>query len=116
MSGQIRMLVDRSKDACIGDELVRMIPTAEFQTTDNRKRLNNEVLGPYDVLTICGQSLRRYTPAELGAVQQFVDAGGGLLLAADMGFFELEANAPADQLAQNQVAELFGARFLSADC
>lgn len=91
-------------------------PGERYQCTDNRNPLTAKLLRDYHVLTICGQSLKQYTKRELELIRQFVEAGGGLLLAADVAEFELEANQPVAKMAQNAVAKLFGAQFLSADC
>ena len=113
MSGIIRILADRSKDSSGAAQFANLLPYAEFQSTDNRRPLRRSVLGKYDVLAICGQSLKKYTRPQLAMIREFVEAGGGLVLAASAPVFELEANRPIDRMAQNAVAGLFGAAFLS---
>ena len=74
------------------------------------------MLADYDVLTICGSSLKSYSPEELSLIEGFIQDGGGLLLAANAAAFEFEADRSVETMAQNAVAGLFGAAFLSADC
>jgi len=116
MSGIIRILADRSKDSTGAGQFANLLPYSEFQSTDNRRPLRRSVLSKYDVLAICGQSLKKYTQPQLAMIREFVEAGGGLVLAASTPGFELEANHPIERMAQNAVAELFGAAFLSTDC
>ena len=116
MSRPIRILADRSKESSGAGELANLLPHSEFQCTDNRERVKKSVLSKYDVLAICGQSLKRFTRAELTSIQEFVETGGGLILAAEAPRFELDANQPVEKMAQNAVAGLFGAAFLSGDC
>jgi GNAT superfamily N-acetyltransferase/putative sterol carrier protein len=122
MARIIRVLADRSKDSREGSiftnllSCVRERPGEQFQCTDNRLPLKQKLLSDYEVLVICGQSLKRYSESELKLIRQFVKDGGGLLLASNVAAFELEAAQPVETMAQNAVADLFGARFLSADC
>ncbi len=122
MPRTIRILADRSKDAGAGRLFTNLLPCVrerpgeQFRCTDNRLPLKRSLLNDYDVLVIGGQSLKQYTKAELKLIRQFVEDGGGLLLAASAAVFELEANEPVEKMAQNAVAGLFGAQFLSADC
>jgi GNAT superfamily N-acetyltransferase len=116
MARQTRLLVDLSKDSGGALALFGLLPEQEFAATDNRQPLTRRVLRDYDVLAICGQSLKPYSRAELSAIGAFVGGGGGLLLAASAPVFELQAAAPVERMAQNAVAGLFGAAFLSGDC
>ncbi|HCU38497.1 MAG TPA: hypothetical protein DGT21_24680 [Armatimonadetes bacterium] len=122
MSAPIRIFADRSKDAREGmifDDLKPSVterPGERFACTDNRLPLTEALLADYDVLTICGSSLKSYSPEELSLIEGFVADGGGLLLAADTAAFEFEANQSVEAMAQNAVARLFGAEFLTADC
>ncbi len=122
MSGPIRILADRSKDArdsMIFTDLKPSVaerPGERFVCTDNRLPLTEALLADYDVLTVCGSSLKSYSAEELSLIEGFVEDGGGLLLAADAAAFEFEANQPVETMAQNAVAGLFGAAFLCADC
>ncbi|MCK4323389.1 MAG: hypothetical protein KAW89_02585, partial [Armatimonadetes bacterium] len=116
MSGIIRILADRSKDSTGAGQFANLLPYSEFQSTDNRRPLRRSLLGKYDVLAICGQSLKKYTRPQLAMIREFVEAGGGLVLTASAPVFELEATRPIERMAQNTVAALFGAAFLSADC
>lgn len=116
MSGEVWVLIDRSKDAQGGSDFVELVSAAGFQCTDNRGVLSHSLLNRYDVLVICGQSLTPYTTPELSAIRRFAESGGGLILAADAAAFEFESAQPVARMSQNAVAELFGAAFLSADC
>lgn len=118
----IRILADRSRDAREGMIFTDLKPSVaerpgeRFACTDNRLPLTETLLAKYDVITICGSSLKSYSPDELSLVEGFVADGGGLLLAADAAAFEFEANQSVEAMAQNAVARLFGAEFLTADC
>ena len=122
MSAPIRVLADRSKDAREGMIFTDLKPSVaerpgeRFTCTDSRLPLTEALLADYDVLTICGSSLKQYSLEELSLIEGFVGDGGGLLLAADAAAFEFEANQPVEAMAQNAVAGLFGAAFLCADC
>lgn len=116
MSTRTRVLVDLSKDSAHAGVFARLMPHQDFVSTCSRTRLSLTRLEGYDVLVVCGQSLKPYSRAELVAIQAFVEGGGGLLLAADTAAFELESDRPVEQMAQNAVARLFGASFLPADC
>ncbi|HUW83856.1 MAG TPA: hypothetical protein VMZ31_13795 [Phycisphaerae bacterium] len=110
----VAVLVDRSRDACTGANLVCLRPDDVFRTTDSRVRLTAGRLAGYDILAICGNGTMPYTPAEKKAVQTFVRRGGSLLLAACSGAFEQKTGRPVDALAVNALARLFGFGFLSA--
>ena len=122
MSAPIRILADRSRDAREGIIFTDLKPSVaerpgeRFACTDNRLPLTETLLAEYDVITICGSSLKSYSPEELSLIEGFVADGGGLLLAADAAAFEFEANQSVEAMAQNAVARLFGAEFLTADC
>ena len=68
-------------------------------------RLTDRLLSTYGVL-ICYLPIDPFTPKELSTIKRFVNRGGGLLLVADNG--ENQGLAAA-----NQVASLFGARFVN---
>ena len=116
MPTRTRILVDLSKDSAHAGVFPRLMPHQAFASTCCRSRLTAARLEVYDVLAICGQSLKTYSRAELAAIRGFVEVGGGLLLAADAAVFEFESGRPVERMAQNAVARLFGASFLSADC
>lgn len=122
MSAPIRILADRSRDAREGIIFTDLKPSVaerpgeRFACSDNRLPLTETLLAKYDVITICGSSLKSYSPEELSLIEGFVADGGGLLLAADAAAFEFEANQSVEAMAQNAVARLFGAEFLTADC
>ena len=82
MSGIIRIIADRSRDSTGAMQFANLLPYAEFQSTGNRRPLRRSVLSKYDVLAICGQSLKKYTRLQLAMIREFVEAGGGLVLAA----------------------------------
>ena len=113
---RIRILVDTSRDNCWSNGLIYIEPDNLYQTTNNRDYLSRaEVTSPlqnYDVLTICSNTSLKYTDAELQLIREFVENGGGLLLAANTSRFERDVCEPISELGVNHVAALFGARFL----
>ena len=110
---RIRILVDTSRDIGWSDGLIQIEPDSTYQTTNNRDYLSEAVLKNYDALTICSNTSLKYTDAELQLIREFVENGGGLLLAASTSRFERDVREPISELGVNQVASLFGARFLS---
>ena len=113
---RIRILVDTSRDTGWSGGLIRIEPDNLYHTTNNRDSLSSgEVtssLHNYDVLTICSNTALKYTDAELQLIREFVENGGGLLLAASTSRFERDVREPISELGINQVASLFRARFL----
>ncbi len=109
---RIRILVDTSRDTGWSDGLVRIEPDSTYHTTNNRDYLSEAVLKNYDVLTICSNTSLKYTDAELQLIREFVENGGGLLLASSTSRFERDVREPISELGVNHVASLFGARFL----
>ena len=110
---QVRILVDMSRDTGWSDGLIRIEPDNIYHTTNNRDYLSEAVVENYDVLTICSNTPLKYTDAELQLIQEFVENGGGLLLVSSTSRFERDVREPIAELGVNQVASLFGARFLS---
>ena len=110
---RIRILVDTSRDTGWSDGLIRVEPDTIYHTTNNRDYLSEAVLNNYDVLTICSNTPLKYTDAERQLIREFVENGGGLLLASSTSRFERDVREPISVLGVNQVASLFGARFLS---
>ena len=108
----IRILVDTSRDTGWSGGLIRIEPDNIYQTTHNRDYLSEAVLKNYDVLTICNNTSLKYTDAELQLIREFVENGGGLLLATSTSRFERDVRKPISELGINQVASLFGAQFL----
>ena len=109
---RIQILIDTSRDTGWSDGLIRIEPDSIYHTTNNRDYLNEAVLKNYDVLTICSNTSLKYTDAELRLIQEFVENGGGLLLASSTSRFERDVREPISELGINHVASLFGARFL----
>lgn len=109
---RIQILIDTSRDTSWSDGLIRIEPDSIYHTTNNRDYLNEAVLKNYDVLTICSNTSLKYTDAELRLIQEFVENGGGLLLASSTSRFERDVREPISELGINHVAALFGARFL----
>ena len=109
---RIRILADTSRDTGSSNGLIRIEPDSIYHTTNNRDYLSEAVLKNYDVLTICSNTPLKYTGAELQLIQEFVENGGGLLLAASTSRFERDVREPISELGVNQVASLFRARFL----
>ena len=109
---RIRILVDTSRDSGWSNGLIRIEPDSIYRTTNNRDYVNEAVLKNYDVLTICSNTPLKYTDAELQLIREFVENGGGLLLAASTSRFERDVREPISELGINHIASLFGARFL----
>ena len=109
---RIRILIDTSRDTGWSNGLIRIEPDNIYHTTNNRDYLNEAVLKNYDVLTICSDTSLKYTEAELQLIREFVENGGGLFLAASTSRFERDVREPISELGINQIASLFGARFL----
>ena len=120
---RIRILVDTSRDTGWSGGLIRIEPDNIYLTTNNRDYLSRDEgtlkkhpsknpLQNYDVLTICSNTPLKYTEAELQLIREFVENGGGLLLAASTSQFERDVREPISELGINHVASLFGARFL----
>ena len=109
---RIRILVDTSRDTDWSGGLIRIEPDNIYQTTNNQDYLNEAVLKNYDVLTICSNTSLKYTEAELQLIREFVENGGGLLLATSTSRFERDVSEPISELGVNHVASLFGAQFL----
>ena len=109
---RIRILVDTSRDTGWSEGLIRIEPDDIYQTTNNRDYLSEVVLNNYNVLTICSHTSLKYTDAELQLIREFVENGGGLLLASSTSRFERDVREPISELGINHVASLFGARFL----
>ena len=105
---RIRILVDTSRDTGWSDGLIRIEPDSIYQTTNNRDYLSEVVLKNYDVLTICSNTPLKYTDAELQLIREFVESGGGLLLASSTSRFERDVREPISELGVNHVASLFG--------
>ncbi len=112
---RIRVLVDQSRDSGWSRALVDIEPDDIYQVTDNRDYLDWSVLKNYDVLTICGYSPLEYKDEELELIRKFVEAGGGLLLAASTSRSEMEVGKPISETRVNKVARIFGAEFLPLD-
>jgi len=110
---RIQILIDTSRDTAWSDGLIRIEPDSIYRTTNNQDYLSESVLTNYDVLTICSNTPLKYTDAELQLIREFVENGGGLLLASSTSRFERDVREPISELGVNQVASLFGARFLS---
>jgi len=112
---RIRVLVDQSRDSGWSRALVDIEPDDIYQVTDNRDYLDWSVLKNYDVLTICGYSPLEHKDEELELIRRFVEAGGGLLLAASTSRFEMEVGKSISEMRVNKVARIFGAEFLPLD-
>ena len=120
---RIRILVDTSRDTGWSGGLIRIEPDNIYQTTNNRdylgrgevtlkKHPSKNPLQNYDVLTICSNTPLKYTDAELQLIREFVENGGGLLLATSTSRFKRDVRKPISELGINHVASLFGAQFL----
>ena len=108
---RIRVLVDTSRDTGGSDGLIQIEPDNIYQTTNNRDYLSEGVLTNYDVLTICSSTALKYTDTELQLIREFVENGGGLLLATSTSRFERDVREPISELGINHVASLFGTQF-----
>ena len=121
---RIRILVDTSRDTGWSGGLIRIEPDNIYRTTNNRDYLSrgevtskkhpskNPLQKNYDVLTICNNTSLKYTVAERQLIREFVENGGGLLLATSTSRFARDVREPISELGINQVASLFDAQFL----
>jgi hypothetical protein len=109
------VFVDRSRDGVDSGALLRLHPLPQFAITENERRLTPARLARCDVLVIQLQGASRYTARECSAVREFVRAGGGLLLTTCAGAFERDTGRGIERSTAQQVADLFGVRFLSPD-
>jgi ribosomal protein S18 acetylase RimI-like enzyme/putative sterol carrier protein len=109
---KIRILVDRSRDSAWSDALLNIEPDDIYLTTDNKDYLKWSVLKNYDVLTICGYPVLLYKDEEIQAIKQFVELGGGLLLASSTSRFERDVGKDISEMTLNKIARIFGAEFL----
>ena len=117
---RIQILVDNSRDTGWSGGLIRIEPDNIYQTTNNRDYLSRgEVtlqksaeipkqrpssknpLQNYDVLTICSNTSLKYTDAERQLIREFVENGGGLLLATSTSRFERDVREPISELGIN---------------
>lgn len=110
---RIRILVDTSRDTGWSNGLIHIKPHKIYQTTNNRDYINEEVLRNYDVLTICNNTQLKYTETEIQLICDFVDGGGGLLLASSTSRFERDIRESITELGINDIASQFGAKFLT---
>ncbi len=110
---RIRILVDTSRDIGWSNGLIHVKPHKIYQTTNNRDYINETVLRNYDVLTICSNTQLKYTEIERKLILDFVENGGGLLLAGSTSRFERDVRESITEMGINQIASLFGAKFLS---
>ena len=91
---RIQILVDTSRDTGCSNGLIRIEPDNIYQTTNNRDYINETVLKNYDVLTMCSDTSLKYTDAELQLIREFVENGGGLLLATSISRFKRDVREP----------------------
>ena len=110
---QIRILVDTSRDTGWSNGLIHVKPHKIYQTTNNHDYIKEIVLKNYDVLTICSNTQLKYTETECQLIRDFVENGGGLLLASSTSRFERDVREPITELGINDIASQFGAKFLS---
>ena len=110
---RIRILVDTSRDTGWSKGLIHVKPHKIYQTTNNRDYINETVLRNYDVLTICSNTQLKYTEIERKLILDFVENGGGLLLAGSTSRFERDVRESIAEMSINQIASQFGANFLS---
>ena len=109
---RIRILVDTSRDTGWSNGLIQVKPHNIYQTTNNRDYINETILRNYDVLTICSNTQLKYTETELKLIRNFVEDGGGLLLASSTSRFERDVREPIAEMGINEIASQFGATFL----
>ena len=109
---RIRILVDRSRDSAWSDALLNIEPDDIYLTTDNKDHFKWSVLKNYDVLTMCGYPVLQYKDEEIQAIKQFVELGGGLLLASSSSRFERDVGKDISEMTLNKIARIFGAEFL----
>jgi len=109
----VAILVDRSRDVHAARDMIGLEPDDVYHTTDNRVPLRAGRLASYDVLVIAGHARAAYTRREMDAIAEFVQRGGGLLLAASTGVFERFTDRPIGEMAVCAIARRFGIEFLS---
>jgi len=109
----VRILVDCSKDAHSSQALLPLEPDDRYHSTRCWEPVTAELLRDYDVLAVCGAAPGAYSESELDAIEGFVRAGGGLLLAANAGAFEAATMGSAREMSANHLAARFGVRFAS---
>ncbi|RKU27380.1 hypothetical protein C6497_11575 [Candidatus Poribacteria bacterium] len=110
---RITILVDTSRDTGWSNGLIQVKPHKIYQTTNNHDYIKETVLRNYDVLTICSNTQLKYTEIELKLILDFVEDGGGILLAGSTSRFERDVREPITEMGINQIASQFGAKFLS---
>jgi len=113
--GQIRILVDRSRDPQALEHLVGLRPVDRYHTTDNLAPLRRSCLRDHDVVAIGGEAPDVYSRGEVAALVDFVRGGGGLILAGSTGAFARYAGGVPDEMAVGAIARRFGIEFLSPD-
>ncbi len=110
---RIRILVDTSRDTGWSNGLIHVKPHKIYQATNNQDYIKETVLRNYDVLTICNNTQLKYTKTELKLIHDFVENGGGLLLASSTSRFKRDVREPITEMGINDIASQFGAKFLS---
>jgi GNAT superfamily N-acetyltransferase len=113
MASDIRVFLDRSRDGLRGDDWLGLHEDERFRVTENYRRVSAAALAACDVVVIQTLGVSRYGAAEMAAVRSFVERGGGLLLSTSAALFELGVRRPMRESTAQQVADLFGVRFLS---
>ncbi|MCG9127249.1 GNAT family N-acetyltransferase [Candidatus Poribacteria bacterium] len=104
--------MDTSRDSGWSNGLIHIKPHKIYQTTNNRDFVNDSVLKNYDVLTICSNTQLKYTETELKLIHDFVEDGGGLLLAGSTSRFERDVRETSSEMGINDIASLFGTQFV----
>ncbi|RKY74194.1 MAG: hypothetical protein DRQ14_02695, partial [Candidatus Latescibacterota bacterium] len=111
MGKLIKVLVDRSRDRSCAGGIARFEPDDVYRTTDNGRALGRDVLKRYHVIVISGHSQLPYSDEEAEAVVRFVEEGGGLLLAMNLGRFLRDVGGDPEGSAVNRMGGRFGVRF-----
>ena len=112
--GPWNVLLDRSRDFGSGEAILRLAPEAVFRVTEARRALPPRRHRDYDIAVVCSNGLKKHSPAAVRALSAWVRRGGGLVLAACPGGFELQSQRPIEDLGLSRLAARFGCRFLSA--
>ncbi|NLO06251.1 MAG: formate dehydrogenase accessory protein FdhE [candidate division WS1 bacterium] len=109
----VRILIDYYHDS--GGQYLRSSLRGEYPlTTICRQRLTWGVLKRYHVVVIDATAPADVSASELRAIERFVAAGGGALIAGSAPQWELVTGQPPTEMPAGRFADIFGIGLLSA--